>query len=215
MYVPKHFEQSRLSVLHAFMREHPFVTLITDGVDGIEANHVPVILDTTCGELGTLQGHVARANPVWQQVSPGADVLAIFQGANAYVSPSWYPSMKKHGKGVPTWNYLVVHAKGKVRWIQEPDWLLTFLETLTDSHEKNLATRWKVSDAPSDYIEAMMKCIVGFEIVATEVKGKWKLSQNRDNSDRLGVISALAKSSDQAACVVAEMMAEADDGGIT
>ncbi|MDP2811991.1 MAG: FMN-binding negative transcriptional regulator [Rhodocyclaceae bacterium] len=190
MYLPAHFEESRSEVLHALMREHPFATLITQGGDGLTANHFPLHLVTDTRPLGALQGHVARANPVWQQ-SPDAEVLVIFHGPQAYVTPSWYETKREHGKAVPTWNYVVVHARGRLRAIDDPVWLRQQLETLVASHEAAFAKPWHIADAPPDYIDTMLAAIVGIEIEITALRGKWKISQNQPEINRAGVVAGL------------------------
>jgi transcriptional regulator len=141
---------------------------------------------------------VARANPLWQKVSDGSDVLAIFQGPNRYISPKWYPSKQEHGRVVPTWNYLVVHGRGRITWHHDLNWLRKLLEALTDVHEDS-ELPWRVSDAPEDFVERMLSAIVGFEIRIADLKGMWKLSQNRSAEDRLGVIAGLKSQSNAAA----------------
>lgn len=154
----------------------------------------------------TLRGHVARANPIHKELADGAPVLAIFQGESHYLSPNWYPSKHAHGKDVPTWNYRVVQAKGRIHWHGEAEWLLQLLNDLTDSQEASRAERWQVSDAPPDYIGQMMKAIVGFEIALEQLTGKWKLSQNRTAADREGAIAGLTREKDEAAALIAEQM---------
>ena len=156
-------------------------------------------------ENSALHGHVAKSNPVWQTVAENSEVLAIFQGPNRYISPKWYPSKREHGRVVPTWNYLVVHARGRIRWHGEPAWLRGHVETASRVHEGKIEP-WRVSDAPSDFIDRMLGAIVGFEIEIRELKGKWKLSQNRSAEDRRGVIEALKSLDDSAAVeIVAHM----------
>ena len=177
MYVPEHFREDRTEVLHQAMRQIGFATLVTQNLD---ANHLPMLL-----EDNVLRGHVARANPVWKSGEGAA--LAIFLGPHAYVSPNWYPSKAETGKAVPTWNYITMHARGVIRWRQEPDWLRAHVTALSHAHESPLAEPWAVSDAPADYIEAMLRGIVGFELAIEKLEGKYKLSQNRDTADHAGV----------------------------
>ena len=141
--------------------------------------------------MGTLMGHVARANPVWQGTSHTVPSAVIFQGADSYISPSWYPSKHAHGKAVPTWNYAVVHAHGIPTVIQDQTWLLDHVTRLTDLHEAGQALPWKVTDAPSGFIEQMIRQIVGIEIPISTLSGKWKINQNRSTPDRLGVVAGL------------------------
>lgn len=192
MYLPKHFEENDTAVLRALIAAHPLGTLVTQHEGKLVADHIPFHLDPTYGEQGTLLAHVARANPVWKTlVGNSGESLVIFQGAQAYISPSWYPSKHEHGKAVPTWNYAVVHAHGVARALDDPTWLLPFVTRLTNIHEAGKAVPWQVSDAPADYIDSMIKAIVGIEIPLTKLIGKWKVSQNRPEPDKLGVIAGL------------------------
>ena len=208
MYLPSHFAETRTEVLHALIGAHPLAALVTLGTAGLEANHIPFELDAAAGAFGTLRGHVARANPVWRDHQADADVLLIFQGPHTYVSPSWYATKKETGKVVPTYNYMVVHAYGRLRVIEDRAWLHALVSRLTDRHESTQAQPWKVSDAPDDYIEQMLKAIVGIEICVTRISGKWKTSQNRPAHDRAGVSAALRASGDANAIA----MADAVDG---
>ena len=183
MYVPDPFREDRPEVLADAVRRMGFATLVTTG---LEANHLPMLLDGA-----VLRGHVARANAVWKQGDGAA--LAIFLGPHAYVSPSWYPSKAVAGKAVPTWNYITVHARGTLRWIQDGDWLRSHVTALSDAHEKTRLEPWKVGDAPASYIDSLLLAIVGFELTIETLKGKYKLSQNRDTADRDGVREAFAR----------------------
>ena len=191
MYVPKLLEETDLTVLHGLMRAHPLGTWVTQAEGQLVANHIPFYVDTTRGACGTLVGHVARANPVWKSFSTDVESLVIFQGAETYITPSWYPSKHADGKAVPTWNYAVVHASGMPQAIRDRDWLLHHLEQLTDTQESRQALPWKVSDAPADYIDQLVAGIVGIEIPIARVVGKWKVSQNRPEPDKLGVVAGL------------------------
>ncbi len=186
MYLPAHFSENRSEVLHALMRERPFATLVTQGADGLTADHLPLQLTPD----GLLQGHVARANPVWREAAD-TDVLAIFHGPQAYVSPSWYPTKRAHGKAVPTWNYVVVHARGRLAVIDDAGWLRGQLDRLVDHHEAGFLEPWRVADAPTDYIDKMLGAVVGIEIAITALSGKWKLSQNQPAANRTGVVAGL------------------------
>jgi len=187
MYLPAHFREDRIPVLHALIRQQPLATLVTVGPGGLTANHVPLEIDPEPAPLGTLRGHVARANPVWERTSPDAEVLAVFTGTEGYVSPAWYATTKETGKVVPTWNYVAVHAWGPLRVIHDPEWLRDFVTRLTDRYEAGSAKPWHVTDAPRDFIDAMLKAIVGFEIPIRRLEGKWKMSQNRNAQDRAGL----------------------------
>jgi len=212
MYLPTPFAESRPEVLRALMREHPLATLLTQGADGLSADHVPLELDPRPAPLGTLVGHVARANPMWRTLGQGAAALAVFHGPAAYVSPAWYPSKREHGKVVPTWNYVVVHAAGTLRAIEDPVWLQALVERLTVRHEAGRPAPWQVADAPPDFVAAMRRGIVGLELRLERLQGKWKLSQNRPAADVAGVIAALEASDDPDARAVAARMRAARDG---
>src|SRR5438105_9271545 len=177
MYIPQPFEETDPSVLHTLIRTHPLGTWVTQADGELVAEHVPFLLDATRGEHGTLMAHVARSNPAWQAFSTSVDSLVVFQGPQAYITPSWYPSKHATGKAVPTWNYAVVHAHGRPRAIEDREWLLRFLKQLTDVHEADHALPWKVDDAPAKYIERLLESIVGIEIPVTRLVGKWKVSQ--------------------------------------
>ena len=206
MYLPAHFEEARSEVLQALMREHPLATLVAHGADGLVANHLPLHFAAEVAPCGALQGHVARANPLWE-VSAGTDVLAIFQGLQAYVTPSWYPTKREHGKAVPTWNYVVVHARGRLRVIDDPVWLRAQLESLVASNEAGLAEPWRINDAPPAYIDTMLAAIVGIEITITDLKGKWKISQNQPQANRSGVVAGLRQRGTADALAMAELVA--------
>lgn len=191
MYLPVHFREDRLDVLHGFVERHPLGTLIASRNGELTADHVPMLLARDQGAKGTLRGHVARANPLWRTAGDGTDVLVIFQGADAYVSPSWYPSKKEHGQVVPTWNYAVVHARGRIHWFADAPRLHALVCALTDHHELAKPEPWAVTDAPESYVASMLKAIVGFEIGISELVGKFKSSQNRSDTDRNGVRDGL------------------------
>jgi len=207
MYLPAHFEETRPEVLHALLRSHPLATWVVQADGGLQVNHIPFMLDADRGPHGTLVGHVARANPVWR--TPGPSV-AVFQGPQAYISPSWYPSKREHGKVVPTWNYAVVHAHGTPRAIESPHEVLAIVTRLTQTHEAGSAVPWAVSDAPADYIEQMLKAIVGIEITVERLVGKWKASQNRGAPDRLGTVAGLRQRGDEQSLGMAALV-PADD----
>lgn len=191
MYAPKHFEQNNIEAMHALIRAFPLATLITQGTNGIAVNHIPMHLSKGPNQNGLLSGHVPRANPVWQACDVDGKAIAVFQGAHAYITPSWYASKKQHGKVVPTWNYTVVHAHGPIRVIHDGSWLMSHLERLTDQLESSFAHPWSVSDAPSDFTEKLLDHLVGIEIPIDTLEGKWKVSQNRPAEDRVGVANGL------------------------
>lgn len=192
MYVPEHFREDSNQQLHQYIRDYGFGLLIVADGEGIEANHVPFHLSgTEDGSPGLLQCHVARKNPVWQRLQHGARVLAIFQGPDAYVSPSWYRTKEETGRVVPTWNYLAVHAEGYARSIEDPAWLHRHLRQLTKQHEANMDEPWAVDDAPPDFTERLVQAIVGIEIEIETLTGKLKASQNQPERNRTGVKAGL------------------------
>jgi transcriptional regulator len=204
MYISEHFEERELTVLHGLIEAHPLGTWVTAAAGPLEVNHIPFVLETNRGEFGTLVGHVARANNVWKSASATESVV-VFQGPESYITPSWYPTKHEHGKAVPTWNYVVVHAHGVPRVIDEPEWLRQHVAELTHRHEAGREVPWHVSDAPSGYIDALLGGIVGIEIPIARLVGKWKVSQNRALRDQLGVISGLIETRD----VKSQQMAQA------
>jgi transcriptional regulator len=197
MYLPTHFAEPRVEVLHAALRRAGLATLVTSGAGGLDASHVPLLLEPTPGPLGRLVGHVARANPVWREAPDGSAALAIVLGPDAYVTPAWYPSKREHGRVVPTWNYVAVHAHGTLGFFHERERLLELVRRLTDEHERRRAPGgaepWKVSDAPAAYVDGMLEAIVGVELTLTRLEGKWKASQNRGEADRRGVAEGLRR----------------------
>jgi len=210
MYQPAHFVEARSEVLQAAIRDHPLGTLVTMNRAGaLQANPLPFLLDANDGPAGTLRGHVARANPVWRDTRDDVEALVVFQGVDGYVSPSWYPSKTQGGKVVPTWNYVVVQARGRLRVVDDAVWLRAFVTRLTERFESGRAVPWHVGDAPADYIESMLEAIVGVEIELTSLAGKYKLSQNRPAADRAGVIAGLHDLAERKADPFAAMMAAA------
>jgi transcriptional regulator len=207
MYLPKHFEQPDHDAIAQLLAAHPLATLAWQSADGLTAEHLPLMWDRDAGDgtLGTLRGHVARANPVWREAA-GSPVLAAFQGPQAYVTPSWYPSKAATAKVVPTWNYAVVHIRGRLRVIEDAAWLRALVGRLTDTHEATFAQRWQVDDAPADYIEQMLRAIVGIEIEVISLQGKWKVSQNRSAADREGVAAGLGSLETDAASDMAALV---------
>lgn len=206
MYLPSHFAETRVDVLHQLIRERPFGTLVTLGSSGLNANHIPFEIDPSPAPFGTLRGHVARANPVWRDFSRDVEALALFQGAQAYVTPSWYQSKTESGEVVPTYNYVVVHAYGAMRPVEDQAWLRALVERLTRRFEAARAEPWQVSDAPAPFIEKQLRSIVGIEIPIARLLGKWKLSQNRPAADRDGVAAGLQASSDPEAQAMGQLV---------
>jgi len=205
MYLPSHFEETRAEVLRQLIRSHPLGTLVTFGADGLNANHVPFEFDPEPAPLGTLRAHVARANPVWRDASKEVEPLVIFQGPQIYITPSWYQTKKETGKVVPTFNYIVAHAYGAMRIIEDADWLRKFVGRLTERYEAARAQPWAVSDAPDEFVSMQLRAIVGIEIAVSRLIGKWKTSQNRPAADQKGVVAGLRESDD----AVAQAMAAA------
>ena len=203
MYLPSHFEETRVEILHGLIRAHPLGALVTFDADGLNANHIPFEIDPDPEPSGTLRAHVARANPVWREFSREVEPLVIFQGPHGYITPSWYQSKKETGKVVPSFNYIVVHAYGTMRVVEDADWLRKFVGGLTDRFEAPRAQPWAVSDAPDDFVTMQLRAIVGVEIQLTRLIGKWKTSQNRPAADQLGVVAGLRESEDAMALAMA------------
>ncbi|HEX4387643.1 MAG TPA: FMN-binding negative transcriptional regulator [Steroidobacteraceae bacterium] len=191
MYNPDQHREERPEVLQAFIARHPFGALVAHTPDGLTANHIPMTWRARSGTPGVLHGHIARANHLWELVPPDAPVLVIFSGANHYLTPSWYPDKRAHGKVVPTWNYSVVHAHGTIRFTDERDVRLARVSELTKRQEAAREAPWHVSDAPADYLESMLKRITAFEIGLTGLVGKFKSSQHRSSAERDSVTAAL------------------------
>jgi transcriptional regulator len=196
MYDVAHFREERVEVLHALIRAHPLATLVVNSADGLNANHIPLLIDPEPAPYGILRGHVARGNPLWKAFDKASDALAVFQGPQGYVTPSWYPSKLEHGKVVPTWNYAVVHAHGPLVVYDDVAWLRDLVTRLTASQEADRPTPWAVNDAPADYLDGMLRGIVGIEIPIQRLQGKWKMSQNRLPRDVEGVKQGLTGQAD-------------------
>ncbi len=209
MYVPAHFEEHRADALHQLIDDYPLGSLVTLGPNGLDANHLPFEFDAKSGPHGTLRAHVARANPLWQEAADRPDALVIFQGPTAYISPSWYPSKHETHRQVPTYNYMVVHAHGRIVVRDDESFVRGLVARLTRRMEAGEAAPWKMGDAPADYISQMLGAIVGIEIEVTRLTGKWKLSQNKEAADRRGASDTLRERSSDAQQAVAAAMAEA------
>ena len=205
MYQPPAFREDRPEVQHALIRAHPLGLLITAGPAGLLANLFPFLLDADSAGQGTLRLHMARANPQWRELEAVEECLAVFQGPQDYVTPSWYATKRETGKVVPTWNYATVHVWGKPRVMNDDAWLRQQIEDLTRSREAQRAEPWAVGDAPEDFVAMQMRAIVGVEIPVSRIEGKWKMSQNRPEADRAGVIAGFRESGDETiAALVAE-----------
>ncbi|MGP9823436.1 FMN-binding negative transcriptional regulator [Ectopseudomonas khazarica] len=194
MYCPSAFRQDDLATLHQQIQASGLALLSSAGEQGLQASHLPLLLEPHEGEFGTLYGHFARANSHWRDLATGAEALVVFSGADGYVHPGWYPAKAEHGKVVPTWNYIAVHAWGQAEVFDDPERLLRLVSRLSDRHEQGRARPWAVSDAPRAYIDAMLRAIVGFALPIRRIEGKWKLSQNRSAGDQAGVRAGLAES---------------------
>jgi transcriptional regulator len=195
MYLPQHFEETRPEELQRVIREYPLGVLVVHGPNGLDANHLPFELNPDDGERGHLIAHVARANPLWQEAKDGDEVLVIFRGVNAYISPNWYPSKHEFHRQVPTWNYQAVHVHGKIKIRDDERFVRGVVARLTRTHEARTGSErpWKMTDSSKEYIDQMLSAIVGIEIEITKLVGKWKLSQNREERDRIGAAEELRK----------------------
>ena len=208
MYVPRAFAVDDVPILHQQMLATPLPVLVTHASQGLIASHVPLLLNPDEGPYGTLYGHLARANPHCKALAEGVENLVIFAGEQAYISPSFYPSKAEHGKAVPTWNYLAVHAYGTAEVFDDAERLLALVSRLSNRHEADRSDPWSVSDAPVDYIDSMLKAIVGFRLPITRLDGKRKLSQNRDATDQAGVRKGLLANSNPQDHALAHLMAK-------
>lgn len=207
MYRPPQFREERVSVLHEAIRASGLATLVTVGSAGIHASHVPMLLRSEPAPLGTLCGHLARGNDQWRDTLTDVRALALFLGPDAYISPAWYATKRRTGKVVPTWNYVAIHARGSVRFFDDPERLLALVTQLTESREASRPDPWAVSDAPEDFIRGQLRGIVGFELTIEHLEGKWKLSQNRPAEDLAGVVAGLSREGGPGAHAVATIMA--------
>jgi transcriptional regulator len=206
LYLPAYFEESNVDTLHALMRSRPLATLLTMGESAIVANHIPVETLSQPAPFGVIRGHIARANPLWRDYRADSEALLIFQGPQAYISPSFYPSKRETGQVVPTWDYAVVHARGSLQFVQDAAWLRALVSRLTDSREQSRQMPWKIDDAPPPYIEKMLTMIVGFELAIVKLTGKFKLSQNHPPANRAGVVQGL-QAGDADGREIAQMLA--------
>jgi transcriptional regulator len=194
MYTPGHFKVEDMGEAHALMRAHPFAILVTRTDDGVVATHLPTVLKVDAARpLGRVECHLARPNPQWRTFAAGVDALMIFQGPEAYIRPGWYPSKAEHGKAVPTWNYAAVHAYGPLRVVNDKAWLLAHVGELSDQQEAPYDARWSTADAPQSYLDVMARGIVGLTLDIARLEGKMKMSQNRDDRDRAGVVQGLSE----------------------
>jgi transcriptional regulator len=206
MYQPPHFREDSREVQHALIKAHPLGLLVTLGSAGLVANPIPFVLDASASVNGTLKAHLSRANSQWQDFNPDLEALAVFQGPETYITPSWYAAKREHGKVVPTWNYAIVQAYGRMRVIDDTDWLVRQITAMTDVQENARPEPWNVSDAPAPFVAAQLKGIIGIEIEITRIEGKWKVSQNRSEADRLGVAEGLRLAEDDALRHMADLV---------
>lgn len=199
MYIPSHFKPEDLATVHELMGRTGFVSLVTNTAGGMVATQAPVLFDATSGQHGILRGHIARANPQWKTALTEHEALAIFVGPNGYVSPRWYAAKREHGRVVPTWNYVAVHAYGQVRFSEDRELALKIVTKLTEKQEAGSEQPWKVSDAPAEYIDGLLKAIVAFEMTINRIDASWKLSQNRSEADRRGAMEGLKERGEKVA----------------
>jgi transcriptional regulator len=192
MYIPRANQEDRIPVLHRLMEEQPFASLVTIGSSGLFASHIPMVLVQNDSK-GQLRGHISRANTQWRDYTPSVEALAIFSGPQHYITPNWYMEKQETGKVVPTWNYVVVHAYGYLKIIEDGEWLMAHLASLTNIREAASLVPWNIKDAPADYIASLAKGIVGLEMTIERLEGKWKVSQNRSEQDRNRVAEGLAE----------------------
>ena len=206
MYISKHHQLQDTEAIAALVQAHPLGAWVCHTQQGLMANHIPFYLDRTRGTHGTLMGHVARANPVWRQLGADTPSVVLFQGAQSYITPNWYPGKAEHGKVVPTWDYVVAHAHGVARVMEDPAWVLDMLNRLTNANESGQPAPWQVGDAPADYIEKLMRGIVGIEIPIDRLEGKLKASQDEDLQDRHGTVQGLRSRPDEQSHAVAALV---------
>ncbi len=209
MYIPKYHALTDVATMHNHIKEHPLGAWVCNAQRELIANHIPFVLNPQHGNHGRLLGHVSRANPVWRELSTGARSVVMFMGPHAYISPSWYPGKHQHGKVVPTWNYVTVHAHGMARAIEDSNWILDVIGRLTNAQESRRQQPWKLSDAPQEYIEKMLRAVVGIEITIDQLEGRLKVSQDEDKQDRLGTVEGLRQTSESSSQVLAELVLEA------
>ena len=209
MYVNPLHELTDREVLFSLMASRPLGAWVCHGRAGLIANHVPFLLDRGRGPLGTLIGHVSRANVVWRELDPATSSVVMFQGPRPYITPGWYPSKAEHGRVVPTWNYVVAHAHGVARAIEDREWMFDMLSRLTDIHEARQSVPWTVGDAPRSFIDKLMQAIVGIEIPIDRLEGKLKASQDEAIQDRQGTVRGLRKETGDEAAAMADLVSKA------
>ena len=206
MYTPAYHAFNDIEKMRAHIAAHPLGAWVCHAHGQLIANHIPFVLDAKHGSHGRLLAHVSRANSVWRELIGGAPSVVMFRGPSAYITPSWYPGKHQHGKVVPTWNYVTVHAHGMARAMEDTCWILDVLNRLTDTQESQRTEPWKVSDAPSAYIDKMLRAVVGIEITIDRVEGRLKVSQDEDEQDRRGTVEGLQHSTDASTQVLASLV---------
>jgi transcriptional regulator len=209
MHIPNQFKETNVETLQSFIRKYPLCTIITHSSKGMDANHIPLHVQTTPAPYGYLTGHIDKANPMAQDIRLNSDILAVFSGPSTYITPSWFATKKEGGKVVPTWNFAVVHARGKARVIDDKKWLQEQLAAFTDHNESAFPSQWHLSDAPLEFTEKLINGVFGLEIVITELIGKWKVNQNEPAINRKGVIDGLSASQSPNAAEMAALVAGA------
>ena len=214
MHIPKQFKQEDKAKIKTLIADYPLAALIFKNANGLEANHIPLQLTQTNDQEWTLIGHIARGNPMWKNVEDKADILVIFQGPQSYITPNWYPTKQEHKKVVPTWNYAAIHIHGALSFIHETQWKIDMLNSLTNQMEADQAKPWQLSDAPEDYVEKQLNAIVGIEISVNQIEGKWKLSQNQPEQNRMGVIQGLSQSERLEAQAMSKVMNQNQDNDV-
>jgi transcriptional regulator len=211
MYQPPHFREDRIEVQHGLIRSHPLGLLITAGPGGLQANPIPFLVYSDLTKHGTLRAHMARGNPQWRELAAVEECLVVFQGPQQYITPSWYPTKQEHGKVVPTWNYAAVHAYGRLETVEDKDWLLAHVAELSDQLEAPYAAPWSTADAPANFLDALVRGIVGLKLSIQRLEGKLKMSQNRAAGDRAGVVEGLAQRGNGEDAIVASLVKRSTD----
>ncbi len=206
MYTPRYHALTDRATMHGHIAQHPLGAWVCNAGGQLLANHIPFVLDPHPGPNGRLLGHVSRANPVWRELVGGVPSVVMFVGPQAYITPSWYPGKREHGKVVPTWNYVTVHAHGIACAMESPDWIRGMLERLTDAQEAARPEPWRLADAPADYIEKMLRAVVGIEISINRLEGRLKVSQDEDRADRLGTVEGLRRTADSQSQLLANLV---------
>lgn len=196
MYIPKVFKQDDAKEIYELIRCYPLATLVCNDSSGLNATHIPFILAQSNNGKGVLQAHIAKTNPLWQNVNENSNVLVVFNGPSCYISPNYYPSKEEDGRAVPTWNYVTAHLQGKISFVHDEKWILNMIDQLTAQQEATQPEPWSSSDAPEKYIDRMLQAVVGIEIEIESSEGKWKLSQNHSDKNKAGVVSSLSQQQD-------------------